>query len=64
MARFLQFPESPALRTVQRYEAVPVSLAKSLEILQNRFGQQFKIVALIDPVLPLKIKKASNAMLI
>ena len=63
MARLLQFPESPGLRTVQRYDAVPVSLAKSLEILQNRFGQPFKIVALKDPLLLFKIKKGSNAML-
>ncbi|KAK2547662.1 hypothetical protein P5673_032320 [Acropora cervicornis] len=63
MARLLQFPESPTLRTVQRYETVPVSLAKSLEILQNRFGQPFKIVALKGPLLLLKIKKASNAIL-
>ncbi|XP_068671186.1 uncharacterized protein [Montipora foliosa] len=44
MARLMQFLEGPALRAVQRYEAVPGSLAKPLEVLQNRFGQPFKIV--------------------
>lgn len=49
MARLLQFLEGPALRAVQRYEAVSGSLAKSLKVLQNRFGQPFKIVrACID----------------
>ena len=49
MARLLKFLEGPALRAVQRYEAVPGSLAKPLEVLQNRFGQPFKIVrACID----------------
>ena len=49
MARLLQFLEGPALGAVQRYEAVPGGLAKSLEVLQNRFGQPFKIVrAFID----------------
>ena len=49
MARLLQFLEGPALRAVQRYEAVSGGLAKSLEVLQNRFGQPFKIVrACID----------------
>ena len=52
MARLLQFPEGPALRTVHRYEAVPVSLAKPLEILQNRFGQPFKIVPACIDTLP------------
>ena len=45
----LQFLEGPALRAVQGYEAVPGGLAKSLEVLQNRFGQPFKIArACID----------------
>ena len=44
MARLLQFLEGPALRAVQRYETVSGGLAKSLEVLQNRFGQPFKIV--------------------
>ena len=49
MARLLQFLEGPALRAVQRYETVPGGLAKSLEVLQNRFGQPSKIVrACID----------------
>ncbi|XP_067046855.1 uncharacterized protein [Acropora muricata] len=49
MARLLQFLEGPALGAVQRYEAVPGGLAKSLEVLQNRFGKPFKIVrACID----------------
>ena len=49
MARLLQFPEVPDLGTVQRYEVVLVSLEKSLEILQNRFGRPLKIVtAYID----------------
>ena len=49
MARLLQLLEGPALRAVQRYEAVPGGLAKSLEVLQNRFGQPSKIVrACID----------------
>ena len=49
MARLLQFLEGPALRAAQRYEAVPGGLAKSLEVLQNRLGQPFKIVrAYID----------------
>ena len=49
MARLLQFLKGPALRAVHRYEAVSGGLAKSLEVLQNRFGQPFKIVrACID----------------
>ena len=44
MARLLQFLEVAALGAVQRYEAVPGGLAKSLEFLQNRFGKPFKIV--------------------
>ena len=49
MARLLQFPEGPDLGTVQRYEVALVSLEKSLEILQNRFGRPLKIVtAYID----------------
>ena len=69
MARLLQFLEGHALRAVQRYEAVPGGLAKSLDVLQNRFGQPSKIVrSCIDaltkgPAIVPKIKKASNAML-
>ena len=49
MARLLQFLEGPALRAVQRYDAVPGGLAKPLKVLQNRFGQPSKIVrACID----------------
>ena len=44
MTRLLQFLEGPALRAVQRYEALPGGLTKALEVLQNRFGQPFKIV--------------------
>ena len=44
MARLLQFLEGPALRAVQRYEALPGGLTKALEVLQSRFGQPFKIV--------------------
>ena len=49
MVRLLQFLEGPALRAVQRYEAVTGGLAKSLEVLQNRLDKPFKIVrACID----------------
>ena len=49
MARLLQFLEAATLRVFQRYEAAPGGLAKSLEVLQNRFGKPFKIVrACID----------------
>ncbi|XP_044175494.1 uncharacterized protein LOC122958625 [Acropora millepora] len=49
IARLLQFLEGPALRAVQRYEAVQGGLAKSLEVRQNRFGKPFKVVrACID----------------
>ena len=44
MARLLQFLEGPALRAVQRYEALPGGLTKALEVLQSRFGQPFMIV--------------------
>ena len=44
MARLLQFLEGPALRAVQRYEALPGGLTKALEVLQSRFEQPFKIV--------------------
>ena len=44
MDRLLQFVEGPALRAVQRYEALPGCLTKALEVLQNRFGQPFKIL--------------------
>ena len=43
MARLLQFLEGPALGVVQRYEAVPGGLAKSMEVLQNRFGNYSKL---------------------
>ena len=44
MARLLQFLDGPALLAVQRYESVPGGLAKALQVLQDRFGQPFKIV--------------------
>jgi len=44
MARLLQFLEGPALLAVQRYESVPGGFAKALRVLQDRFGQPFKIV--------------------
>ena len=44
MARLLQFLEGPALLAVQRYESVPGGLTKALRVLQDRFGQPFKIV--------------------
>ena len=44
MARLLQFLDGPALLAVQRYESVPSGLAKGLQVLQDRFGQPFKIV--------------------
>ena len=44
MARLLQFLGGPALLAVQRYESVPGGLAKALQVLQDRFGQPFKIV--------------------
>ena len=44
MARLLQFLDDPALLVVQRYESVPGGLAKALQVLQDRFGQPFKIV--------------------
>ena len=52
MARLLQFLEGPALRAVQRYEALPGGLTKALEVLQSRFGQPFKIVrACVDTLI-------------
>ena len=44
MPRLLQFLEGPALLAVQRYKSVPGGLAKALQVLQDRFGQPFKIV--------------------
>ena len=44
MARLLHFLDGPALLAVQRYESVPGGLAKALQVLQDRFGQPFKIV--------------------
>ena len=44
MARLLQFLEGPALLAVQRYESIPGGLGKALQVLQDRFGQPFKIV--------------------
>jgi len=44
MARLLQFLEGPALLAVQRYESVPGGLTKALRVLQDCFGQPFKIV--------------------
>ncbi|XP_068750831.1 uncharacterized protein [Montipora capricornis] len=44
MAHLLQFLEGPALHAVQRYEAGPGGLNKALSVLQNRFGQPFKIM--------------------
>ena len=44
MSRLLQFLEGPALLAVQRYEFVPGGLTKALQVLQDRFGQPFKIV--------------------
>ena len=44
MAQLLQFLDGPSLLAVQRYESVPDGLAKALQVLQDRFGQPFKIV--------------------
>ncbi len=44
MSRLLRFLEGPALIAVRRYESVPGGLAKALQVLQDRFGQPFKIV--------------------
>ena len=44
MARLLQFLEGPALLAVRRYESVLGGLTKALGVLQDRFGQPFKIV--------------------
>ena len=44
MARLIQFLEGPALLAVQRYESVPGGLTKALQVLQDRFGQPFKVV--------------------
>ena len=44
MARLLQFLEGPALLAVRRYESVPGGLTKAFRVLQDRFGQPFKIV--------------------
>ena len=54
---------APGLSAVQRYESVPGGLAKALQVLQDRFGQPFKIVrACVDnlvkgPVIALQDKK-------
>lgn len=66
MARLLQFLKGPALLAMQRYESVPGGLTKAL--LQDRFGQPFKIVrACVDtlvkgPTIALRIKEACSVM--
>ena len=44
MVRLIQFLEGPALLAVQRYESVPGGLTIALQVLQDRFGQPFKVV--------------------
>ena len=44
MARLIHFLEGSALLGVQRYESVPGVLTKALQVLQDRFGQPFKVV--------------------
>ena len=52
MARLIQFVEGPALLAVQRYESVPGGLTKALQVLQDRFGQPFKVVrACVDALI-------------
>ena len=52
MARLIQFLEGPALLAVQRYESVPGGLTKALQVLQDRFGQPFKVVrACVDALI-------------
>ena len=52
MARLIQFLEGPALFAVQRYESVPGGLTKALQVLQDRFGQPFKVVrACVDALI-------------
>ena len=52
IARLIQFLEGPALLTAQRYESVPGSLTKALQVLQDRFGQPYKVVgACVDALI-------------
>ena len=52
LARLIQFLEGPALLAVQRYESVPGGLTKALQVLQDRFGQPFKVVrACVDALI-------------
>ena len=52
MARLIQFLEGPALLAVQRYDSVPGGLTKALRVLQDRFGQPFKVVrACVDALI-------------
>ena len=52
MARLIQFLEGPALLAVQRYESVQGGLTKALQVLQDRFGQPFKVVrACVDALI-------------
>ena len=44
MARLIQFLEGPVLLAVQRYESIPGGLTRALHVLQDRFGQPFKVV--------------------
>lgn len=44
MTRLLQFLKGPALLAMQRYESIPGGLTKALRVLQDHFGQPFKIV--------------------
>ena len=52
IARLIQFLEGPALLAAQRYESVPDSLTKALQVLQDRFGQPFEVVrACVDALI-------------
>ena len=52
MAWLIQFLEGPSLLAVQRYESVPGGLTKALQVLQDRFGEPFKVVgACVDALI-------------
>ena len=44
IALLLRFLDGPAVLAMERYESVPGGLAKALQVLQDRFGQPFKIL--------------------
>ena len=56
MARLIQLLEGPALLAVQRQESVPGGLTKALQVLQDRFGEPFKVVrACVDALIQVPV---------